>query len=125
MSYVTLLNDGTRQGRKPHQCFDCYRTIPAGHEHRFSTCKYDHVYTLRMHLDCTAASEFYRKKVGLSDWDFDDGIPPLADIISDGGEFAADCDMLRGRFPHVVARLELTEQLAEIRLQNRLRERAI
>lgn len=115
MTYVTLLDQGTRRARKSHQCFDCYRTIPAGEEYHFSTCKYDHVYTLCQHKDCRAASEFYRKVHRIDDWGFDDGIPPLADMVSDLGELTLDMATLRGHFPHVVCRIELGDQLAGIR----------
>lgn len=125
MNYVTLLTYGQRRARKPHQCFDCYRTIPAGEVYAFQTCKLDGVYTLAQHLDCSVASEEYRQTAGLSDWDFDDGIPPLADIIRDGGEFAIDVAGLRGRFPHVACRLELNEQLAQLRHAARLEDAGI
>lgn len=116
MSYVISLASGERRARKPHQCFDCYRTIPKGEVYDFQTCKYDHVYTIRQHKDCRAASEFYRSANDIFSWDFDaEGIPPLADMISDGGEFEADMELLRGHFPHVVCRLELNRQLARIR----------
>lgn len=111
---VHLLDTGERVSRKPHQCFDCYSTIPKGTLYRYSACVYEgRAYTLHHHIDCMAASDFYRKMHGLRDWDFDyDGIPPLADLISDAGEFEQDMQAMRGRFPHVVARFELREQKA-------------
>jgi hypothetical protein len=118
---IEVINEGHRTGRKAHQCFDCYREIPKGEAHFFQTCKYDHVYTLRQHDDCRAASEFYREFHNLH-WDFYDGIPPLADMISDGGEMELDHALLRGHFPHVVCRLELANQYADIRLQDRTNE---
>lgn len=120
MSYITVLNEGRRKARKPHQCFDCYRTIPVGEVHAFQTCKYDHVYTIRQHTDCFEASEHYRTTAGISPWDYDEGIPPLKDIIIDGGEFELDMARLRGRFPHVVCRLEISEQLAQVQQADRL-----
>lgn len=116
MGYVELLNYGERKGRKDRQCFDCYRPIRKGQMHRFSTCAYEgSVYTLRQHIDCHKASDFYRKFHGLRDCDFDiDGIPPLADMISDAGEHKLDHAMLRGRFPHVVCRLEYSDQKAAL-----------
>lgn len=113
---IEVLSEGTRKARKEHQCFDCYRPIVKGQVYAFQTCKYDDVYTICQHQDCRAASEFYRKSSGLSFWDFDDGIPPLMDIISDGGEYEADYNYLRGYFPHVVCRLEWHEQKADRRL---------
>lgn len=114
MSYVQLLEDGERVGRRDHQCFDCYRPIRKGERHRFSTCAYEgRVYTIRSHCDCYQASDFYRKFHGLRLCDFDiDGIPPLADMISDAGEYHLDHEMLRGHFPHVVCRLEFSDQIA-------------
>ncbi|QDP67018.1 MAG: hypothetical protein Unbinned3138contig1000_60 [Prokaryotic dsDNA virus sp.] len=113
MSYPEELARGERVGRKAHQCFDCYHMIPAGARHYFFTEKADDtIYTLRSHLDCNAASHHYTK---VTDFDCWDGVPPLSDMISDGGEFQIDCDVLRGHFPHVVARLELSNQLAGIR----------
>jgi hypothetical protein len=68
-------------------------------------------------LDCYSASDFYRKFHDFDVWDFDmEGIPPLADMISDAGEFKADMWLLRGHFPHVVCRLEFFEQIAAIRV---------
>ena len=122
MSYVRLLDSGVRKARRPHQCFDCYRTIPAGEVYAFSTCKYDHVYTICQHIDCRDASDHYRAIAGLRDYDFDDGIPPLADIIRDGGEFRHDVDCLRGHYPHVACRLDLNEQMADLRYLARCRE---
>ena len=111
MSMPELIDEGERVGRKAHQCFDCYRPIPKGLPHFFSTIRGDGMYTLRFHRDCRAATDFYMKRAGLRIGDFDwDGIPPLADMISDGGEFDLDCAMLRGYFPHVVCRLEFSNQ---------------
>lgn len=118
---IDELNRGRVKGRKAHQCFDCYRMIPKGEEHDFATLKYDYIYTLRWHDDCRKASEFYLKFHGLGFYDFSDGFPPLADMISDAGESEADFSILRGRFPHVVCRLELNDQLADFRFEKRLR----
>lgn len=112
MTYVQLLDEGVRVNRKPHRCFDCYKIIPKGSPHKFQSCAYEgRAYTIRQHVDCAEASEFYRKFHGLRDWDFDiDGIPPLADMISDAGEHESDFSMLRGRFPHVTCRIEFRYQ---------------
>jgi hypothetical protein len=40
--------------------------------------------------------------------------------MRDSGEMQHEIDRMRGHFPHVAARIELNEQLAEIRLQERL-----
>lgn len=117
MSYPQIISDQQVTARKAHRCFCCGADIVKGTTHRKSVLKYDHVYTLRTHNDCEAASDYLIKFHRLGYWDFDDGIPPLADIM--GGEFEADCNTLRGHFPHVVARLELLRDLAEIRWQKR------
>lgn len=123
MSYPVEIDQGERTARKPHQCFDCYRTIPAGERHYYFTGKDGGIYTIRSHLDCHAAADEYIKRGYPSDyWD---GVPPLADMISDGGEFELDCNSLRGTFPHVVTRLELGEQLSDVRRADRLRAEGI
>jgi hypothetical protein len=106
---VQTISSGERVAGKPHQCFDCYRTIPKGGRHYFFTGKYDDVYTLRSHLDCREA---------VLDWisasyapDYDDGIPPLRDMLCDSGEYGNWLGWSRGKFPHVVCRMELTDQL--------------
>lgn len=114
---IQELHRGQRKARKRHQCFDCYRDIVPGTVYNFGTFKMDYVYTIKQHTDCAAASDFYRKFHDL-DYDCYDGIGPLADTISDGGEYKIDFDMLRGRFPHVVCRLELNEQMAKIWMEN-------
>lgn len=119
MSYVESLAFGERKARKQHQCFDCYRTIPKGDVYDFQTLKYDGIYTICQHKDCADASEFYCEFHGISPWDFDnDGVPPLADMIADSGEFDSDMGLLRGHFPHVVCRLELNMQLARLRRED-------
>ena len=41
MTYVQLLDEGVRIGRKPHRCFDCYKIIPKGSPHKFQSCAYE------------------------------------------------------------------------------------
>ena len=123
MAMPEEIERGERAARKPHQCFDCYRTIPAGETYYYFTGKDDHVYTLRSHLDCHDAA---MDVVNMGHWsDYLDGVPPLSDMLSDSGEFRRECDRLRGRFPHVVARLEMNEQESDIRWAAQLRERGI
>ena len=112
---ITVLSEGTRKARKPHQCYHCYRTIPVGETYRFQTCKYDDVYTLCWHKDCAEAAEAYRRDQRLSVWDYDYGYPPLRDEWIDSGEFELMCNAYRGQFPHVVCRMELSEQKAALR----------
>ncbi len=118
---IEELNRGLVKGRNPHQCFDCYRAIPKGVEHDFGTFKYDAIYTLRWHDDCKKAAEFYLKFHDLRFRDFDDGVPPLADMISYMGEPEVEYATLRGHFPHVVCRLELNNQLSDFRAAKRWR----
>ena len=112
---ITVLNEGTRKARKPHQCYDCYRTIPVGETYRFQTCKYDDVYTVCWHEDCRAAWDAYERDADLSPWDYDEGYPPLRDEWIDSGVFRQLCDAYRGRFPHVVTRMEFLDQKACLR----------
>lgn len=121
MSYIQVLAEGTRRARMYHQCFDCYRSIAPGDLYAFQTCKYDDVYTIAQHLDCRDLAREYRCDVGLTAYDYDDGLPPLADDWRDSGEHDALCDVYRGRYPHVICRFELSDQLAEIRRTDRLR----
>ena len=112
--------EGIRTARKTHQCFDCYRPIYAGESYKFTVCIHNGAaYTLKQHFDCRDAAVFYRKAAGLHFRDFEDGYPPLADMIDNCGEFEADMALLRGRFPHVVCRMEFTQQIAEINYQKR------
>lgn len=115
MAYIETINGGRRKARKAHQCFDCQRDIVKGQPHEWVTLKADgDIYTLRQHIDCCAAADHYRRFHKISFWD-DEGFPPLWEMIHDAGEFEIDCGMLRGRFPHVVARLELNQQLSCVR----------
>lgn len=109
---VEVFLEGTRTARKPHQCFHCYRLIAAGETYGYQTCKYDYVYTLTYHLDC---EELANKCRLLADnWE-DEGWGPLRDDWCDSGEYENECNNWRGFYPHVVARMELTDQLWEER----------
>ena len=110
MSYATILDSGTRTARKEHLCFDCGRPIVPGAKYLFQVNTYEGCTTIKQHPDCADASEHYRIAAGLLMSDFWDGIPPLTEMISDGGEFDLDCALLRGHFPHVVCRLEFSRQ---------------
>ncbi|MGR3495245.1 hypothetical protein [Citreimonas sp.] len=108
-----------RKAAKPHQCFHCYRTIAKGEVHDVFTGRDDTIYTIRSHLDCQAAA--IARITELMEWsDYWDGVPPLYDEMTDSGEFENECAYLRGRFPHVVTRMELNEQLGQIRHAARL-----
>lgn len=108
---VQTLASGFRTARKRHQCFECYRDIPPGTRYGYQTNKYDHVYTLCWHLDCAAMAEEWR---AISDHYYDEeGYPPLRDELQDSGEYEAELERWRGEYPHVVCRMELTDQLYE------------
>lgn len=103
-----------RKGRKPHQCYHCYRMIPATEVRDVFTGKMDgSVYTLHSHLDCQAMSNAYVAN-GYAP-DYWDGVPPLADEMRNSGEFEHECAYWRGQFPHVVCRIEFSEQIAALR----------
>ena len=106
---VQMLNQGIRKARKPHQCFHCYRNIVPGETYGFQTNKYDHVYTIAWHLDCEELAAKYRR-LAAHDYD-DEGWPGLRDEWCDSGEYRTECNAWRGHYPHVVARMELSDQL--------------
>ena len=106
---VVTLNQGTRKSRKSHQCFHCCRFIAPGETYGFQTNKYDYVYTLAWHLDC---DELAAKCRDLSEHCYDDeGWPGLREEWCASGEYFTECDAWRGHYPHVVARMELSDQL--------------
>ena len=108
---TVVLAEGRRVARKSHQCFECYRSIAPGTEYGFQTCKYDYVYTLAWHLDCHAMGREWRR---LTDaWGSEDGYPPLRDALIESGEYPKCLNDFRGDYPHVVCRMELTDQLSE------------
>jgi hypothetical protein len=108
-----VLSEGRRIARKPHKCFECYRTIAPGTEYGFQTCKYDYVYTLAWHLDCHAMSQEWRDLT--DEYCDEDGYCPLRDALCESGDYLAALDDFRGDYPHVVCRMELTDQLWEAR----------
>lgn len=105
---VKTVGFGTRTARKHHQCFECYRSIGPREKYGFQTNVYDgQIYTLSWHLDCAECGSEYRNGLGYDD----EGFPPLRDDWLESGEYQRNCDDYRGLFPHVVARMELTDQL--------------
>jgi hypothetical protein len=105
---ITLAS-GTRTARKEHWCFHCCRAIELGTSYGYQTNKYDYVYTLAWHLDC---EELAHKCRLLSGEDYiDEGWPGLRELWCDRGEYYTGCDNWRGFYPHVIARMELTDQL--------------
>jgi len=110
---VIGLAQGERTARKSQRCFHCCREIPPGTRYGFQTNKYDYVYTLAWHLDCNELARSYRRLTG-EDYD-DEGYPGLRDQWCDSGEYYVECDAWRGFYPHVIARMELTDQLRKAR----------
>lgn len=110
---VDQLSHGTRKARKPHQCFDCHREIPIGTEYKYQTNVYEgRVYTICQHIDCADCARQYQSDRGPHYYD-DDGVPPMRDDWINSGEYEVNCDAYRGFYPHVIARMELTDQLRE------------
>lgn len=108
---------GTRIARKHHQCFECYRYIAPGEKYGFQNNVYDgRAYTLKYHLDCAECASEWRK-AGSAYYD-DEGYGPLRDEWLEGGEYKSECDNWRGFYPHVVARMELTDQIRGSRRAN-------
>jgi hypothetical protein len=100
--------------RKHHRCYHCGGWIAPGVKHEAATLKYDDVYTLRSHIDCQKAADEYVSH-GYAP-DYDDGVPPLYEMIENGdGQY--DLDAMRGHWPHVVCRIELGRQQLELRAQ--------
>ena len=111
---VTVLRDGTRKARKPHRCFHCCRDIAPRTIYGFQSNVYDgRAYTLRWHVDCAECASEWRNLVGY--YYDDEGFPPLRDEWCESGEYESECENWRGFYPHVVARMELTDQLREAR----------
>ena len=106
---VQLLNQGLRKARKRHRCFHCNRSISIGETYGFQTCKYDNVYTLCWHIDCEELAAECRS---LADHYYgDEGWEGLRDMWCASGEYYRECDAWRGFYPHVVARMELSDTL--------------
>lgn len=105
------LSCGTRRASKTHRCFHCCRDIAPGQIYGFQTNKYDYIYTITWHLDCEALASDCRR---LHDHYYDDeGWPGLRDEWCDSGEYFNECNAWRGHYPHVIARMELSDQLRE------------
>ena len=108
--------------RKPHRCAHCGSMIPAGVPHLMESGVWEgDFYAHRAHHDCEALwSEAFAT---YGDWD--DGMPlDLLEAIE--GEEGRDLvqaayDSYRGRYPHVICRLELRWQRVDIMGADRLR----
>lgn len=107
---MTLLAESHPRARRHHRCVDCGGWIAPGEIYRLSKVQNDGtVYPWKQHLDCAAMSA---EVVSLG-WapDYCDGIPPLRE---DEGVME-ELDLWRGRYPHVVCRIEMQQQLREAR----------
>jgi hypothetical protein len=105
---IQIIRQGVvKKTRRDHRCYDCGHVISAGSSCWSETLRYDSVYTLWYHEDCRRASEHFCRT---ADWhDFGEGVPPLREMIWDGGD-QVELDALRGYFPHVVTRIEFWMQ---------------
>ena len=105
-----VLYQGTRKARVLHKCFHCYRKIGHGQRYGYQNNKYDgSVYTLRWHMDCEELANECRD---LGDrYDMDEGFGPLRDEWCNSGEYHNMIAAWRGQYPHVICRMELTDQL--------------
>jgi len=116
---IEIISQRHVTGRKHHRCYNCSGTIAPGVIHDKATLKYDHVYTLRSHIDCQSAADEYISH-GYAP-DYYDGVPPLHEMIADG-EGQNDLDAMRGHWPHVVCRIELAWQKSDLAAESRLAE---
>lgn len=107
---ITLAR-GKRKARKIHQCFHCCQQIAVGDFYGFETNKGDYVYTIAWHLDCEALAAKCRDL--MDDIDYDEGWPGLREMWCESGEYYSECEAWRGLYPHVIARMELADQLRE------------
>jgi hypothetical protein len=107
---TTVLSYGIRKIKKTHSCFHCYRKLAIGEKCGYQSNVGDgSVYTIYWHIDCAECAEEDRAISGSDD--YEDGFQPLRDEWVDSGDYKRVCDAWRGFYPHVVARMELTDQL--------------
>jgi len=108
---VTVLYQGKRKARKHHTCYECYRAIAPNETYGYQNNVYDgSVYTIKWHIDCSEMGSEYRKEYSY----YDDEFPPLRDDMVESDEYRDLCNLWRGKYPHVIARMELTDQLMSI-----------
>ena len=113
-----------KKPRRAHRCVHCLSTIPAGVSHNLEAGVWDGAfYTARMHHDCAALwAEAYDT---YADWDEGMVHDLLEAIEGDESRELRDeaYNHYRGRYPHVICRLELRWQRADIAAADRLRAR--
>lgn len=97
--------DRKLKARKTHICDECGRTIPKGTLHHVQSGIQDgYPYRWRVHSDC---AELYWEMNG-NLFHYDEACPLAEFGLS---EFIH----LRGKYPHVICRFELRQQLREAR----------
>ena len=107
-----VLQQGTRKARVHHQCYHCYRHIGTGERYGYQNNVQDgSAYTLRWHLDCEELAEKCRTLSGENYYGSDEGWGPLRDDWMDSGEYQSLISEYRGVYPHVICRMEFTDQL--------------
>lgn len=113
---IRTIDEGTRKARKAHWCFNCGTKIRKGEVHAFEDNVYDgNVGNLKMHLDCYdfLQKNFTHKWVQLYEIDYG----CWAGLVDEYEQ--QDLDVLRGRYPHMVARMEYREQIQAIENEER------
>ena len=112
----------TKKCRKSHRCEYCGGTIPAGSPSINVAGHWDgDFYSARGHTDCVAmwndAYKFYADEYEGMVFDLHEAI---GDCIG-GDEYQAELNGWRGKYPHVVCRLELRQQRGDIAYAARCR----
>ena len=124
---MTFENTRTiRNPRKPHRCEHCGSMIPKGVSHLMKSGVWEgEFYTIRAHHDCAALWSEAFQIYG----DCNDGmVGDLLEAIEpdESRELVqAALDSYRGRYPHVICRLELRWQRSDIRGRERYRANGI
>ena len=104
-----LISEACLVSRKSHICGHCYCTIPKGTRYLRQFIKDGGgVWSWISHEDCQEAAVFLFYQDGGG---HDEELIALHEYEEYSGEFP---DHLRGRWPHVVCRLELRKQIAEL-----------
>ncbi len=124
MTFRTQKN--VKKGRKPHRCSYCGSTIPAGWPSIITAQVWEgEFHTDRGHVDCCDLWNEAFDDYG----DYGDGMPfDLMEAIEPDETRAlvqAAYDRYRGRYPHVICRLELRWQRGDLKMQARYRELGI
>ena len=107
---MQLISETKPIARKSHRCENCGHMIPKGTRYLRQFCvDGGDVWSWVTHQDCMDAARYLAK---LDDHDCYEGIPPIRDYEGNSGVFP---DYIRGRFPHVICRLELSKHRRDMR----------